>query len=65
MMRVGLAKRHNRRFPVRNQLRPQDFVPFLRHLRWRVIDQGKDFEIRIVGDETSTIFAASWFHAAP
>ena len=52
IMRVWDAKRGERPCPLRDDLRPQDFAPFLRHLSLaRVIDTGKDFEIRIVGDE--------------
>jgi hypothetical protein len=46
------AKRAGRAYPSRNDLRPHDFAPFLRHLSLaRVVDGGNDFELRIVGDE--------------
>jgi hypothetical protein len=46
------GKRNGRAYPERNDLRPHDFAPFLRHLSLaRVIEEGNDFEIRIVGDE--------------
>ena len=45
-------KRNGRAYPVRDDLRPHDFAPYLRHLSLaRVIDGGHDFELRIIGDE--------------
>lgn len=52
ILRVWDEKRKGRAYPERRDLRPQDFVPYLRHLSLaRVIDGSNDFELRIIGDE--------------
>lgn len=54
---VALAVRHwgelkgKRRFPARDDISPRDMAPFLRNIVMiRIIDGGKDYEYRIVGD---------------
>jgi hypothetical protein len=52
IVHVWDEKRNGRAYPSREELRPHDFSPFLRHLSLaRVLDGCDDFEIRIVGDE--------------
>jgi len=52
ILRVWDEKRKGRTYPARCDLRPQDFVPYLRHLSLaRVIEGRNDFELRIIGDE--------------
>ena len=52
ILRVWEEKRNGRPWPARRDLRPQDFAPYLRHLSLaRVMAEGSDFELRIIGDE--------------
>jgi hypothetical protein len=52
VLSVWDSKRNGRAWPAREELRPQDFAPYLRHLSLaRVIDGSDDFELRIIGDE--------------
>ena len=52
ILHVWEGKRNGRAYPSRTDLRPQDFSPFLRHLTLsRVVEEKRDFEIRILGDE--------------
>jgi len=51
ILRVWDEKRNGRPYPARDDLRPHDFAPYLRHLSLaRVIDGSNDFELRIIGD---------------
>ena len=45
------AKRDERPFPCRDDVRPRDFAPFLRLLALARWTETGDFEIRLVGDE--------------
>ncbi|HLY04540.1 MAG TPA: PAS domain-containing protein [Rhizomicrobium sp.] len=51
VLRVWDEKRSGRAYPARDDLRPHDFAPHLRHLSLaRVIEGSGDFELRIIGD---------------
>ena len=50
IMAIWDAKREGRPYPARNDLRPQDFAPFLRLLALLRVVENDDFELRIVGD---------------
>lgn len=48
------ALRGSRAFPAREDIRPRDIVPLLTNMVVaKVIDGGRDFELRIVGDEVT------------
>jgi hypothetical protein len=52
ILRVWDEKRTGRAYPARDDLRPQDFAPYLRHLTLaRFVEGSCDFELRIIGDE--------------
>lgn len=49
------------RFPVREAITPRDMAPFLRNIVLiRVIDDGKDYEYRIVGDACVQAFGSNF-----
>lgn len=52
ILHVWDEKRKERAYPRRDELRPQDFAPYLRHLTLAQFSEGScDFELRIIGDE--------------
>lgn len=64
---VSLALRHwerlrgARRFPARKELLPRDMAAFLRNIVLiRVIDGGRDYEYRIVGDACVQAFGSNY-----
>lgn len=54
-----LAKRGNRLFPSRDDIKPREISNILTNMVLaRVIDGGADFELRIVGDEVARAYRA-------
>lgn len=48
-----------RRFPARDEIRPRDIASILRHMvLTRVLDDGGDFLLKIVGDEVARAYRA-------